>query len=171
MSMSEIKTQFFAQMKERICKTTSSSTSSPLNSSMEPSSGSEKENSEEELEAPKTCPQVTNATTNTNKNQKRDEEMNIDTRVILLSSVMIKTKYLAFCLFNQRQQCVVSTSACAAKECPLAFMLCCFSCSSCIIIISLQRRRNTQPWLLERTLEPCFGDKISSAEALSLNLR
>ena len=59
MSMSEMKTQFFAQMKERICKTTSSSTSSPLNSSTEPSSGSEKENSEEELEAPKTCPQVT----------------------------------------------------------------------------------------------------------------
>ena len=50
-------------------------------------------------------------------------------------------------------------------------MLCCFSYSSCIIMIPLQRRRNTQPWLLERTLEPCFGDKISSAEALSLNLR
>ena len=123
MSMSEMKTQFFVQMKERICKTTSSSTSSPLNSSTEPSSGSEKENSEEELEAPKTCPQVTNATTNTNKNQKRDEEMNIDTRVILLSSVMIKTKYLAFCLFNKTQPCVVSTSACAAKECPLCFVV------------------------------------------------
>ena len=129
MSMSEIKTQFFAQMKERICKTTSSSTSSPLNSSTEPSSGSEKENSEEELEAPKTCPQVTNATTNTtsntstNKNPKRDEEMNIDTRVILLSSIMIKTRYLAFCSFNKTQPCVVSTSACATKECPLCFVV------------------------------------------------